>query len=201
MITIRQDISICDIIERILAVVYAAVPPDNYKKQVLIQTRNLAMQDEGFKRNVETRVQETFSITPDLYDIKELFEDPTAKFSEFLEYTGVLRNAERFSSKNGRLCDDSVAEFNLCADIVSDNGTKELFRITHFSGNLAKAAKYMTERVLQELGDGDGENGGKGSLENCYGDIFNVFMGSGRYCYADCVFTIVPLRKHLTSGR
>jgi hypothetical protein len=52
----------------------------------------------------------------------------------------------------------------------------------------------IADLIIQELGDGDGENGGYGSLRNCYGDIFNYLMRGGSYFYADMVFMIEVLR-------
>lgn len=53
-----------------------------------------------------------------------------------------------------------------------------------------EAVTWLADAVIRELGDGDGENGGKGSLKNCYGDIWNALYDTGRYDYADCRFTI-----------
>ena len=52
------------------------------------------------------------------------------------------------------------------------------------------AATLLTEGVLHELGDGDGENGGTGSLKNCRGDIWNFLFHHGHYSYADFLFSI-----------
>ena len=70
---------------------------------------------------------------------------------------------------------------------------KRSFLYWEFRGSLAEAANIMADAVLRELGDGDNENGGSGSLENCRGDIFNAFMSTGHYEYADCRFEIIPL--------
>lgn len=61
--------------------------------------------------------------------------------------------------------------------------------------DLHEAAKIMTDVVIRELHDGDGENGGSGSLKNCYGEIFNCFMSGHGYTYADCQFFITPVHQ------
>ena len=59
--------------------------------------------------------------------------------------------------------------------------------------DLHEAAKLMADAVIRELGDGDGENGGSGSLKNCYGEIFNSFICGHGYTYADCQFFMTPI--------
>ena len=67
------------------------------------------------------------------------------------------------------------------------NHEEEFLRYDFF-GEPWEAAKFMADAVIRELHDGDGENGGRGSLQNCWGDIFNSFRYSGHYEYADCRF-------------
>lgn len=55
---------------------------------------------------------------------------------------------------------------------------------------LFRACDMMTGIILAELGHGDGENGGKGDLENCANEIYQ-FLLKGRYVYADCEFEVV----------
>lgn len=59
-----------------------------------------------------------------------------------------------------------------------------------FRGDFREACRLMSEVILTELGDGDNENGGMGSLKNCYGDIWNSLFLYGFYNYADCEFHI-----------
>ena len=40
-------------------------------------------------------------------------------------------------------------------------------------------------RLFEELGDGDGENGGEGSLWRCAKEIYDCLASGGHYCYAD----------------
>ena len=53
-----------------------------------------------------------------------------------------------------------------------------------------EAVRWLADEVIRQLGDGDGENGGKGSLKNCYGGIWNYLYDGGKYYYADLVFSI-----------
>lgn len=53
-----------------------------------------------------------------------------------------------------------------------------------------EAVMWLADEVIRQLQDGDGENGGKGSLKNCYGDIWNSLFNVGKYYYADLVFSI-----------
>lgn len=59
---------------------------------------------------------------------------------------------------------------------------------------IPEAAKLMADVVIRELGDGDGENGGRGSLKNCYGEIVDCFIRGKQYIYADCTFSIDILK-------
>ena len=56
--------------------------------------------------------------------------------------------------------------------------------------DIPEAAKLIADAVIRELGDGDGENGGHGSLKNCYGEIVDCFIRRKKYVYADCEFSI-----------
>lgn len=58
-----------------------------------------------------------------------------------------------------------------------------------YRGKKINACKFSADLVISELGDGDGENGGKGSLKNCIDDIVTCFMAGHSYYYADCVFS------------
>jgi len=72
-------------------------------------------------------------------------------------------------------------------------GCREDILHWNFHGPLDHAADIMSNAVIRELGAGDNENGGSGSLKNCRGDIFNAFMSTGHYEYADCRFEIIPI--------
>ena len=57
----------------------------------------------------------------------------------------------------------------------------------------AKCCAMCADLILDEIGDGDGENGGAGSLRNLWDDIFEMLLDKGVYEYADCKFQVVPL--------
>lgn len=42
--------------------------------------------------------------------------------------------------------------------------------------------------IFEEMGNGDMENGGKGSLWNCAPDIYACLEGGNRYSYANCTW-------------
>ena len=81
-------------------------------------------------------------------------------------------------------------KWTLHAYTEDDSGKKTDFLLATVYCEGFEAARIMADAVIRELGDGDGENGGLGSLKNCYGDIFNSFLFSGHYEYADCRFTM-----------
>lgn len=57
-----------------------------------------------------------------------------------------------------------------------------------YKGEKRVASQFSADLVITELGDGDGENGGKGSLRNIVKEISETFFDTGRYAYGDCVF-------------
>lgn len=66
-----------------------------------------------------------------------------------------------------------------------------------YCGEKSNACKFSADLVISELGDGDGENGGKGSLKNCIGEIADCFMTSGTYNYANCVFSFSEVTEEV----
>ena len=66
-----------------------------------------------------------------------------------------------------------------------------------YRGKKSNACKFSADLVISELGDGDGENGGKGSLKNCIDDIVRYFMAGCNYFYADCVFKFREVMKEV----
>ena len=57
----------------------------------------------------------------------------------------------------------------------------------------AKCCALCTDLILDEIGDGDGENGDAGSLRNLWDDAFEMLLNEGEYEYADCRFRVVAL--------
>ena len=89
-------------------------------------------------------------------------------------------------------CTDAT-HFRLEAYRQNDEGLKSTILYYDVYCDISEAARIMTDVVLRELHDGDGENGGSGSLKNCYGEIFNCFMEGRGYTYADCQFFVTPV--------
>lgn len=67
---------------------------------------------------------------------------------------------------------------------------EHFFRYETKGGDRAFAASLLTDIIIHELCEGDGENLGKGFLENCRGDIWNFLFLDGKYQYADLEFSI-----------
>ena len=92
--------------------------------------------------------------------------------------------------------------YGFCLDAYSETNGKRttLLYCKRFNGSAKDAADFMTEFVLNELGDGDGENGGRGSLKNCRDEIRDILCRDGFYSYADCFFRIIPNRTQKVYG-
>ena len=99
--------------------------------------------------------------------------------------TSMGSKSKPFSDGNG-FCLDAYEETN--------GKITTLLYCKRFNGGAKEASEFMTEFVLSELGDGDGENGGKGSLVNCRDEIRDCLYRDGFYSYANCFFRIVPNR-------
>lgn len=64
---------------------------------------------------------------------------------------------------------------------------------THFKqtyNNLDDCMHWMMQNIYSHLGNGDGKNGGKGSLWHCASEIYNTIKYGGIYEYADCRFWV-----------
>ena len=82
------------------------------------------------------------------------------------------------------------------SEVEKNVETREhFFRYETNGGDRAFAATLLTDIILHELQEGDGENGGRGSLENCRGDIWNFLFFNGKYYYADLEFTITEKQE------
>lgn len=89
-------------------------------------------------------------------------------------------------------CTDAK-HYRLEAYRTNDDGLSSTIIFYDVYCELHEAAKIMADVVIRELHDGDGENGGMGSLKNCYGEIFDCFIRGEKYVYADCLFFITPI--------
>ena len=73
-----------------------------------------------------------------------------------------------------------------------DNGV-ENFLFYRTPAERHEICKFVADCVIRAFGDGDSENGGMGSLKNCYDEICKSLFYEGRYEYANCRFTISEL--------
>ena len=56
--------------------------------------------------------------------------------------------------------------------------------------SLETCMNELMSRIFNTLGNGDGENGGEGSLWRCAREIYDAIAGGKVYTYADCWFYI-----------
>lgn len=175
MITIQKSVKTEDVIQRILEIFYSATPPEDATKQILIKTRDLASKSAVFVNELESAIEGDFGYTyPTIAEIKRLFENPSDALRECLEGADILPSSKK---KEGVFA------------LECRKDGKEYFSFV-YRGDKETACKFCADLVISEMGDGDGENGGKGSLKNCIDEIAKMFEDGGRYCYADCTFDI-----------
>ena len=96
MIRIQKDISVVDAMDALLEE-YAAVPQSDYKKQLRMQIRNTAMQNEGFRNEFEREVEEEFSEPPRLDEIEDMINEMSPTLAEVLDNYDVRKKAKRFA--------------------------------------------------------------------------------------------------------
>ena len=78
----------------------------------------------------------------------------------------------------------------LCQVIQKGEDNDSVITVLHIDCERHEAVRWLADEVIRQLQEGDGENGGKGSLKNCYGDIWNCLFNNGRFDYADLIFAI-----------
>jgi len=61
-----------------------------------------------------------------------------------------------------------------------------------------KAISCAMLDIMSEIGDGDCENEGKGSLWKCAGEIYDNIKSGNEYFYADCSWQVVPVVEDRT---
>jgi len=183
MITIKKEITMADAIDSILCYYYAATPPEDRVKQILIRTRNCLDNDRAFEENLDDVVQSHFledpnfsDMFPSIADIKGMFEIQPKPLYELLCRAGLYPHT------------------NAVYRMVCKKDGEEYFSF-QYHGNRKDASRFCAGLVISELGDGDGENGGKGSLKNCIDEIAKAFEHGGNYCYADCEFVLAEVEE------
>jgi len=175
MITIQKLVRLEDVVQRILEMYYSATPPEDATKQIFIKTRDLASKSAVFLNELESAIEGEFGYTyPTIAEIKRLFENPSDALRECLEGVDILPSSKK---KEGVFA------------LECRKDGKEYFSFV-YRGDKETACMFCADLVISVMHDGDGENGGKGSLKNCYVDIVNAFLKGGRYEYADCTFDL-----------
>lgn len=99
MVRIQDDLTLMEVMDRILAD-NAAEPPTTYKKQILIQMKNEAWQDEAFCNEVERIIADSFWGNPRLDEIEELIDKMPEVLEKVLKRYGVIERAKEFAKLN-----------------------------------------------------------------------------------------------------
>ena len=100
MVRIQQDVPLYKVLDMILIDGYAAVPPTNYKKQILIQMKNESWQDEAFCKEVDRIIADSFSDNPRIDEIEDLIDEMPEDLEKVLKRYGVVERAKRFAELN-----------------------------------------------------------------------------------------------------
>lgn len=180
MITIQKLVKLEDVIQSILEMYYSATPPDDATKQIFIKTRDLASKSAVFLNELESAIEGEFGYTyPTIAEIKRLFENPSDALRECLEGADILPSVQK---KEGVFV------------LECKKDGKEYFTF-EYRGTKKSACRFSADLVISEMGDGDGENGGKGSLKNCIDEIAEYFRVAGNYAYADCIFRLREVKE------
>ena len=79
---------------------------------------------------------------------------------------------------------------------LTGEGTDHIYR-QPFIGDKHEACETLAKVILNLMGDGDNENGGKGSLKNCRDEIVTTLELNDSYSYADWEFRIKPLTPRM----
>ena len=100
MVRIQQDVPLYKVLDMILIDGYAAVPPTNYKKQIRIQMKSEAWQDEAFCNEVERIIADSFSDNPRIDEIEDLIDEMPEDLEKVLKNYGVISMAKKFAKRN-----------------------------------------------------------------------------------------------------
>ena len=180
MITIQKSVETEYVIQRILEIFYSATPPEDATKQILIKTRDLASKSAVFVNELESAIEGEFGYSyPTIAEIKRLFENPSDALRECLEGADILPSSKE---------EEGVFVLECKKD------GKEYFTF-EYRGTKKDACRFSADLVISVMGDGDGENGGNGSLKNCIDEIAEYFLVAGNYAYADCIFRIREVKE------
>ena len=100
MVRIQEDIALWKVLDKILEEDYAAEPPTTYKKQIRIQMKNEAWQDEAFCNEVERIIADSFSDNPRIDEIEDLINEMPEDLEKVLKRYGVVERAKEFAKLN-----------------------------------------------------------------------------------------------------
>ena len=100
MVRIQEDIALWIVLDKILEEDYAAEPPTTYKKQIRIQMKNEALQDEAFCNEVERIIEDSFSDNPRIDEIEDLIDEMPEDLENVLKRYGVVERAKEFAKLN-----------------------------------------------------------------------------------------------------
>lgn len=99
MVRIQEDIALWRVLDKILED-YAAEPPTTYKKQIRIQMKNEAWQDEAFCNEVERIIADSFSDNPRVDEIEDLIDEMPEDLEKVLKRYGIIERAKEFAKLN-----------------------------------------------------------------------------------------------------
>ena len=100
MVRIQDDVALWKVLDKILVEDYAAEPPTTYKKQIRIQMKSEAWQDEAFCNEVERIIADSFSDYPRVDEIEDLIDEMPEDLEKVLKRYGVIKRAKKFSKTN-----------------------------------------------------------------------------------------------------
>lgn len=100
MVHIQDDIALWKVLDKILEEDYSAEPPTTYKKQLRIQIKSEAWQDEAFCNEVERIIEDSFSDIPRIDEIEDLIDEMPEDLNKVLKRYGVIERAKEFAKLN-----------------------------------------------------------------------------------------------------
>ena len=99
MVRIQQDMELWKVLDVILTD-YSAVPPFDYKKQILIQMKQESWQDEAFCNEVERIIADSFSDNPRIDEIEDWISEMPSDLAYVLDHYGIRETARRIANNN-----------------------------------------------------------------------------------------------------
>lgn len=97
-VRIQQDLSLVEVMDKLLEE-YVHTSYDNYKKQLRVQIKNTALQDEAFRNEMDYEIHDEFSSAPRLDEIEDLLNEMPPTLADILDRHGIRETAKKFSKK------------------------------------------------------------------------------------------------------